>query len=99
MKILISDSAFSDLEGIKEYYLEQSVPHIGQEYISAIVEHIQTLVDHPRIGRAVPEFDDETIREIIHPPYRIVYLLEEQVVQIIRVWRSERLLKLPVNET
>jgi len=99
VKILISNSAFSDLESIKEYYLEQGVPHPGQEYISAIIEHIQTLVDHPRIGRTVPEFDDETIREIIHPPYRIVYLLEEHVIQIIRVWRSERLLKLPENET
>lgn len=95
---LISDSAFTDLEGIKIYYLEQGVPHIGQDYISAIVEHIQTLAEHPRIGRTVPEFNDETIREIIHPPYRIVYLLEEHVTQIIRVWRSERLLKLPKNE-
>jgi len=99
VKILVSDSAFSDLEGIKEFYLEQGVPQIGKDQISAIIEHIQTLAHHPRIGRAVPEFDDETIREIIHPPYRIVYLLEEHVTQIIRVWRSERLLKLSENET
>ncbi len=98
MQILISDSAFTDLESIKVYYSKQGVPHVGQDYISAIIEHIQTLAEHPRMGRTVPEFNDETIREIIHPPYRIVYLLEEQVTQIIRVWRSERLLKLPGNE-
>ncbi|MES2824791.1 MAG: type II toxin-antitoxin system RelE/ParE family toxin [Pseudomonadota bacterium] len=95
MKILIAESAFSDLENIKAYYTEQGVPVIGQNFVAAIIEHIQTLADYPSIGRVVPEFDKEHIREIIHSPFRIVYLREESVVQIIRVWRSERLLRLP----
>ena len=90
MKILVSESAFTDLEDI---------PKIGAETVSAIIEHVQVLIKHPEIGRKVPEFNDEYIREIIHPPYRIVYLKEIKTVQIIRVWRSERILKLPDNET
>ena len=99
MKIYISDSAFSDLEDIRVYYSEQGVLQIGQDFLVAIFEHIETLNDHPYIGRIVPEFDDEKIREIIHPPFRIVYLIEEKLILIIRVWRSERLLKLPENNT
>jgi plasmid stabilization system protein ParE len=98
MKVLISSSAFSDLEDIKEYYAEQDVPDIGVNFISEIFVHIETLNDHPKIGRSVPEFNDDSIREIIHPPFRVVYLLEEKVIHIVRVWRSERLLKLPENE-
>ncbi len=94
MKILVSNSAFSDLEEIKEYYTEQGVPDIGINFISEIFKHIETLGDHPKIGRIVPEFDDEFIREIIHPPFRVVYLLETKNIHIIRVWRSERILKL-----
>jgi len=95
MKVLISNSAFSDLENIKEYYEEQDVPEIGMNFISEIFFHIETLNEHPRIGRSVPEFNDDAIREIIHPPFRVVYLLEERVIHVVRVWRSERLLKLP----
>ena len=99
MKIYVSNSAYSDLEGIKEYYEDEGVPHIGKQFISAIIEHVQTLVDNPDIGRVVPEFGEERIRELIHSPFRVVYLREQDSIHVIRVWRSERLLKLPENET
>lgn len=99
MKIYVSNSAYGDLERIKEYYEEEGVPHIGKQFISAIIEHVQTLVDNPDIGRVVPEFGEERIRELIHSPFRIVYLREQDSIHVIRVWRSERLLKLPENET
>ena len=95
MKILFSHSALSDLEAIKEYYLQEGVPHIGEEFVISIINHIQTLKQHPDIGRLVPEFDNPKIRELIHPPFRVVYLREKTAVHIIRVWRSERILPLP----
>ena len=98
MKIFISNSAFNDLEGIKEYYEEEGVIHIGEQYVVSIIDHIQTLSDTPEIGRKVPEFDEEKIRELIHPPFRIVYLWEVCSIHVIRVWRSERLLVLPEHE-
>ena len=94
MNISFSESGLSDLEDIKQYYLEQGVPHIGQEIVTSIFSHVQTLSDHPEIGRIVPEFGEERIREIIHSPFRIVYLRDTNSIQIIRVWRSERLLSL-----
>ena len=99
MNIFIANSAYSDLEGIKEYYEDEGVLHVGEEFLKAIIKHVQTLADNPDIGRVVPEFADERIRELIHSPFRIVYLRESDVVHVIRVWRSERLLKLPDNET
>ena len=98
MKIFISNSALNDLESIKEHYEEEGVPHIGEQYVVSVIDHIQTLSDNPDIGRKVPEFDEEKIRELIHPPFRIVYLREKNSIHIIRVWRSERLLVLPENE-
>lgn len=53
---------------------------------------------HPKIGRIVPEFDDESIREIIHKPFRVVYLLKGEMIYVIRVWRGERLLILSDEE-
>jgi plasmid stabilization system protein ParE len=98
VKIFISSSAFNDLESIKEHYEEEGLSHIGEQYVISIIDHIQTLSDNPDIGRKVSEFDEEKIRELIHPPFRIVYLREKSSIHIIRVWRSERLLALPEKE-
>jgi len=97
VSIYFSKSAISDLEGIKAFYLEQGVPNIGLDFVAKIIEHIETLSAHPEIGRVVPEFDDKLIRELIHSPFRIVYIQESKTIQIIRIWRSERLLKLAYN--
>ena len=94
MKIQFSETAFDDLEKINEYYEEQGVPHIGINFVTEIIEHVETLIDNPKIGRVVPEFNSEDIRELIHIPFRIVYITESKIIHVVRVWRSERLLKL-----
>ena len=98
MKVLITNAAFGDLESINQYYSEEGVPDIGAKITSEIIEHIQTLESHPDIGRQVPEFNTPSIRELIHSPFRIVYLRDDSVGHVIRVWRSERRLILPHEE-
>lgn len=98
MKIFISDSAIRDFEGIKEYYEEEGVPHVGKQFISSIIDHIRTLRDNPDIGRMVPEFGEPKIRELLHAPFRVVYLREQRSIHVVRVWRSERELVLPEAE-
>jgi hypothetical protein len=39
----------------------------------------------------VPEFDEPFLRELIRPPFRIVYRRDPEHVPVVRVWRSERL--------
>lgn len=99
MHIAVTHSALDDLASIKEYYQDEGVPNIGDNFVSAIIQHIQTLEEHPDIGRIVPEYDTENLRELIHPPFRIVYLREASTIHVIRIWRSERLLVLPDDET
>ncbi|HCC55208.1 MAG TPA: addiction module toxin RelE, partial [Desulfobulbaceae bacterium] len=36
--------------------------------------------------------------ELIRPPFRIVYRVDRDLVRIVRVWRSERLLKLQQDD-
>jgi len=95
VKVSFSESAITDLEDIKSYYLKQNIPEVGIKFIKEIFDHIDTLITHPDIGRTVPEFNETHIRELIHPPFRIVYLRNSNSIQIVRVWRSERLLQLP----
>jgi plasmid stabilization system protein ParE len=68
------------------------VPDVGIRFTQEIVGRIEALADHPDLGRIVPEFGQAYLREILHPPFRIVYRREPSRVRIVRVWRSERLL-------
>jgi len=98
MKVVVTQSAYGDLEAIKDCYSEEGVPQVGEKFQREIVAHIRHLKSHPDLGRPVPELSSPSVRELIHPPFRIVYLREESFVRIIRVWRSERLLILPNEE-
>jgi plasmid stabilization system protein ParE len=95
VKVRLTDSAVNDLQELHHYYEEQLVPQVGQRFVAEILDRIETLIDNPDIGRVVPEFSTDNIRELIHKPFRVVYLRESSTIYIIRVWRSERILELP----
>jgi plasmid stabilization system protein ParE len=96
--IRFAESAIADLEAIRTWYIEQGVPDIGERFVEEIVGRIEALRDHPEMGRIVPEFEQPFLRELIHPPFRIVYRRDPKHVRIVRAWRSERLLVLPEDE-
>jgi plasmid stabilization system protein ParE len=95
--ISFAESALRDLEAIKVWYAGQGVPDVGERLVAEVFQRVGTLVDHPDIGRVVPEFEQAFLRELIHPPFRIVYRHDTKRVRIVRVWRSERLLHLDPN--
>lgn len=92
--ISFAESALRDLEEIRAWYAEQGVPDIGERLVAEVFQRVETLVEHPDIGRVVPEFEQSFLRELIHPPFRIVYRHDKNRVRVVRVWRSERLLLL-----
>jgi plasmid stabilization system protein ParE len=93
--ISFAASALADLEEVLAWYAGQQVPEVGTRLVAEIVSRVEALADYPDSGRIVPEFENPALREIIHPPFRIVYRHDPQRVRIVRIWRSERLLKLP----
>ncbi len=91
--VSFSESALGDLTAIRKWYSEQEVPEVGERLVSEIVTQVEMLADHPDLGRVVPEFGQSTIRELIQPPFRIVYRRDLKRARVVRVWRSERLLR------
>lgn len=96
--IRFAESALRDLEAVRDWYTEQGVPEVGARWVAEVFQRVQTLADHPDMGRMVPEFEQPFLRELIHPPFRVVYRRDPQRVRIVRVWRSERLLHLPAAD-
>lgn len=93
--ISFAESALADLEKVRVWYTEQGVPEVGEKLIAEVLQRVQALADHPAMGRVVPEFDQTFLRELIQPPFRIVYRRDTGRVRIVRIWRGERLLRLP----
>jgi plasmid stabilization system protein ParE len=93
--IEFAESALVDLEALRSWYAEQGVPEVGARFVVEIVGQVGQLVDFPESGRIVPEFGLAAVRELLHPPFRIVYRIGATKIWIVRVWRSERLLKMP----
>jgi toxin ParE1/3/4 len=94
-RISFAESAVGDLEAMRAWYAEQHVPDVGERLLREAISQVERLADYPESGRMVPEFGLAQLREIIHPPFRIVYRLDDDRVRVVRVWRGERLLKLP----
>ena len=95
ISVTFAESAILDLEEIRDYYQEQHVPEVGERFLQEIIDLIESLPTHPDRGRIVPEFNQPLLRELIHPPFRIVYRRNNLKISIVRIWRSERLMKLP----
>ncbi len=93
--LTIAESALGDLDEILAWYSEQGVSDVGKQLVATILDRVQVLADHPDMGRVVPEFGQPFLRELIQPPFRIVYRREAERIRIVRIWRSERELRLP----
>jgi plasmid stabilization system protein ParE len=93
--ITFTISAINDLDDMRAWYAEQQVPAGGDKLLREIVSQVERLGAFPESGRVVPEFGLANLRELIFPPFRIIYRLDESKVRVVRVWRSERLLKIP----
>ena len=93
--IRLAESAVADLEALRAWYTEQGVPEVGERLIREILAGIEALAEHPELGRIVPEFGQAALRELIRPPFRVVYRRDPEHVRVVRVWRSERPLEVP----
>jgi len=91
VKIVFTKPAITDLGGLVRFNARND-PQAAERLGFAIIAKTKTLVEFPWLGRVVPEFKIETIREIIHRPYRIVYRVDDgqKMVEILRVWHAAR---------
>ncbi len=53
-----------------------------------LYEAADPLAQFPYMGRAVPDFQKDDLRELIHDQYRIVYEVEGRTVTVIAVFHA-----------
>jgi toxin ParE1/3/4 len=88
--ILWTHQARTDLAAILAF-ISQDSPHYASLVVSRIIAATDRLIPFPNSGRAVPEVDDRLIREVAHPPYRVVYrLVGRDQIHILTVHHSSK---------
>jgi toxin ParE1/3/4 len=78
-----------DLRDVEDFIARDSPLHAVRT-IDQIVESVEPLASFPLMGRVVPEFERDDLRELIYGSYRIVYLLREFDVLVVRVIHGAR---------
>ena len=91
MKLRWSERATRDTEDIVSYIAHDS-GEAAHRWLEETFEAVEKLQEFPRLGRVVPEFGVDSLRELIHGRYRIVYELGEEDITIVTVFDGSRLL-------
>jgi toxin ParE1/3/4 len=88
-KIIIAPRAISDLRDIV-LYISPDRPDAAGKLGYALIEKTKALAAFPRSGGIVREFSDSNIRQLILPPYRIIYRVNDAagVVGVARYWHG-----------
>ena len=88
-KLIWSPESLDDIESIAEYIARDS-KFYADSTVNKIFEAAQPLTSHPKMGRVVPEIDDEKIREVFVFQYRIIYQIRDKEIHILTVIHGKR---------
>lgn len=91
-KIHWLEEAIEDLNQIYNFISQDSV-YYAIKTTEDILKRVEILKMQPYIGRKVISYDDN-IREIVYKSYRIIYKIDSNIILILRVWHSARLLSI-----
>lgn len=86
-----TDTAAAHLSAIHEYIAKDSSVY-AQRMIDRLTRRSEQIAAFPQSGRRVPEYDEDDIREIIESPYRIIYRITHEQIDVLAVIHCAQLL-------
>ena len=84
MRVHWSDTAQGHLDAIYAYLQQDSVEY-ARQMVDRLTRRSQQLAQFPSSGRRVPEFEVDQIREVIEGPYRIIYYVKPDQIDVLAV--------------
>jgi len=91
MRLRWTLQAAEDLEAI-ETFIARDSPTYARQVAEELFEAAVGVRRFPDIGGVVPERDDPAIRAILRTPFRIIYRLHPDLIEILTIHQSARLL-------
>ena len=91
MKVYWTNNAVDHLVNIYEY-ISLNSPIYATRMVDRLTRRSEQIADYPLSGRKVPEYDVEDIRELIEKPYRIIYRIKQDRIDVLAVIHGAQLL-------
>jgi len=91
-QIIWTEPALNDLDEIAEY-IALDKPSAAKKLVVKVFTQIERLENLPKSGRKPPELHETRYREVVVPPCRVFYRIEDETVFILYVMRNERKLR------
>ena len=92
-RVTWAPQALEDVEAIRAHVARDSVPY-ADLLVERLVAAVARLEQHPLSGRVVPEVRNESLREVLHGNYRVVYRVGSDLVEIVTVFHGAQLFRL-----
>ncbi len=73
-------------------YIAQDAPRVADQVTQRLLIRSRQLGDLPYLGREVPEYQREDLREVLERPYRIIYRILPNRIDVITVMHYRQLL-------
>jgi len=84
MKVHWTETAEGHLDAIYAYIAQDS-PRYALRMVDRLTRRSQQIADFPLSGRKVPEHEMHRIREVIERPYRIIYYIKPDQIDVLAV--------------
>jgi addiction module RelE/StbE family toxin len=91
MKVHWTDRARQRLKLIHDY-IAKDAPLVAPTVIERLVRRSIQIGEFPHTGREVPEYQRDDLREILERPYRILYRIKSDRIDVITVMHYRQLL-------
>lgn len=91
MNVVWTDSAKRRLRLIHDY-IAQHAPDAADNVVRRVLRRSRQIAEFPQSGRQVPELDHPDIREVLERPYRIIYLVRPDQIDVLTVMHARQLL-------
>lgn len=91
MKVVWTDRAIARLRQIHAY-IAQDQPLNADRVIDRLTRRVAQLAEHPKSGRMVEKYRRDDLRELVEAPYRIIYLVLANRIDVLTVRDTRRIL-------
>jgi len=80
------------LKDIESYIISKDAPQAAKEVVTTLLLRSRQLETAEFSGRKVCDYPDDDLRELLERPYRIIYRVTEQQIEILTVMHYRQLL-------
>ena len=84
MTVFWTSTAEEHLDSIYSYIAKDS-PQFAKRMVDRLTSRSIQIAEYPLSGRSVPEYEMDQIREVIEGPFRIIYYIKPDQIDVLAV--------------